>query len=130
MGSPYRASTNFGGIVPLNVHTRNAFWVGMFGWNFSAMGSLAKMPEFKLDGTLGLYVRLVVAPICVASTATRGKNSLNRWCAHIGPGGRPSMGPCPPPSAGSTACIVWLASSMGAGFRNCLLYTSPSPRDG
>ncbi|PYR08982.1 MAG: hypothetical protein DMG00_14450 [Acidobacteria bacterium] len=43
---------------------------------------------------------------------------MNRWCAQIGPGGRPSIGPKPPPSAGSTGFIVWFASAVGAGLRH------------
>jgi hypothetical protein len=33
-------------------------------------------------------------------------------------GGRPSIGPRPPPSSGSTGCNVTLASAVGTGFRH------------
>src|SRR6478609_1882839 len=75
------------------------------------------MPELRLDGTCGLYTVLVWAGACTACTATAGGNWSNFWCAHTGPGGRPTMGPNPPPSNGSTACNVWLASAVGAGFK-------------
>ena len=39
----------------------------------------------------------------VAEMATAGACSVNFWCAQTGPGGRPSIGPKPPPSIGSTA---------------------------
>src|SRR5689334_9870477 len=48
--------------------------------------------------------------------AITGGSWLNCWCAQIGPGGRPSIGPMPPPSAGSTACWVVFAWAVGAGF--------------
>ena len=59
---------------------------------------------------------LTRAPSCEASTATAGGNALNRWCAHTAPGGRPSIGPKPPPSAGSTALCVWFDCAVGKGF--------------
>src|SRR5215217_86541 len=44
-----------------------------------------------------------------------GGSWANCWCAQIGPGGRPSIGPVPPPSAGSTGCWVVFAWAVGAG---------------
>src|SRR5699024_8324997 len=35
----------------------------------------------------------------------------------IGPGGRPSIGHVPPPSAGSTGCCVWFDCAVGAGVK-------------
>ena len=49
--------------------------------------------------------------------AITGGSWLNCWCAQIGPGGRPSIGPVPPPSAGSTGCCVVFAWAVGAGFK-------------
>jgi len=51
------------------------------------------MPEFRLDATCGLYMKLVMAGACVAWTHTAGANSEKRWCAQTEPGGRPSHGP-------------------------------------
>src|SRR5207244_4248923 len=49
---------------------------------------------------------------------TWGANRVNSWCAQIGPGGRPSMGPVSPgvtpSSAGFNTCWVWLAWAVGA----------------
>src|SRR5690242_246026 len=47
---------------------------------------------------------------------TAGGSNVNCWCAQIGPGGRPSIGPVPPPSAGSTGCDVVFACAVGAGL--------------
>src|SRR5260221_833466 len=44
------------------------------------------------------------------------ENCAHRWCAQAAPGGRPSIGPVPPPSRGSTGCCVVLAAAWGAGF--------------
>src|SRR5262249_57049099 len=93
IGSPYRPCTSFGGIVPLNVHTEFRFWVGSPGWNFSGIDCVGSIPEFKLEGTCGLYTVLAFAPSCVAVTAIFGGKSVNPWCAQIGPPGRPSIGP-------------------------------------
>src|SRR5215213_5970535 len=93
---------SFGGIVPLNVQTVFGFCVGQFGWNRSGIG----------------YAELVVACACDISTATAGGNCANRWCAQTAPGGRPSIGPVPPPSLGSTGCCVWFACAVGAGRRD------------
>ena len=60
---------------------------------------------------------LVLAPSTEASTAIAGGRRPNCWCAQIGPGGRPSIGPVPPPSAGSTGCCVVFAWAVGAGVR-------------
>src|SRR4029077_10188670 len=98
--------TRFGGSVPLNVHNERGPWSGKSGCRRGPLGDAALIPELRLDGTVGLYVVLTLAPICVTSTATAGGKSLNRWCAHTSPGGRPSIGPKPPPSAGSTARCV------------------------
>src|ERR1051326_9144256 len=49
--------------------------------------------------------------------AITGGSWLNCWCAQIAPGGRPSIGPMPPPSAGSTGCCVVFAWAVGAGFK-------------
>src|SRR5215216_4639127 len=49
--------------------------------------------------------------------AITGGSWLNCWCAQMGPGGRPSIGPVPPPSAGSTGCCVVFAWAVGAGFK-------------
>ena len=49
--------------------------------------------------------------------AITGGSWANCWCAQIGPGGRPSIGPVPPPSAGSTGCCVVFAWAVGAGFK-------------
>ena len=46
-----------------------------------------------------------------------GGSWVNCWCAQIGPGGRPSIGPVPPPSAGSTGCGVVFAWAVGAGVK-------------
>src|SRR5229473_4271738 len=73
------------------------------------------MLEFRLGGTPGLYVLLTLAPSCETSTAIWGGKRVNSWCAQMGPGGRPSIGPLPPPSAGSTGCCVWLDCAVGAG---------------
>src|SRR5712692_2951000 len=73
------------------------------------------MLEFRLAGTPGLYTLLTFAPSIVTSTATWGGNLVNSWCAQMGPGGRPSIGPVPPPRAGSTVCWVVLACAIGAG---------------
>src|SRR5216684_7312122 len=61
-------------------------------------------------------MEFTLAPCCVTSMATLGGNTLNRWCAQTAPGGRPSMGPKPPPNAGSTRCSVWLDCAVGKGF--------------
>src|SRR3954468_11829851 len=52
----------------------------------------------------------------LTSTATWGGKREKSWCAQSGPGGRPSMGPVPPPNAGSTACCVWFDCSDGGGL--------------
>src|SRR5678815_1348417 len=75
------------------------------------------MPEFMFDATCGLYVVLVLAPSTEASTAIAGGRRPNCWCAQIGPGGRPSIGPVPPPNAGSTGCCVVFAWAVGAGVK-------------
>src|SRR5438270_7677900 len=107
--------SSLGGIVPLNVHTEFSFCVGMPGWNFSGRGADGLMPEFRLGATPGLYDMLgPLFPICDTSTATCGGTLSQPWCAHIGPGGRPSIGPLPPPRIGSTACSVWFDSRVGA----------------
>src|SRR5215217_438550 len=49
--------------------------------------------------------------------AIAGGRRPNCWCAQIGPGGRPSIGPVPPPNAGSTGCCVVFAWAVGAGVR-------------
>src|SRR5215470_7788749 len=49
--------------------------------------------------------------------AIAGGSRPNCWCAQIGPGGRPSIGPVPPPSAGSTGCCVWFDCAVGAGVK-------------
>src|ERR1041385_4821497 len=46
-----------------------------------------------------------------------GGSCASCWCAQIGPGGRRSIGPVPPPSAGSTGCCVVFASAVGAGVK-------------
>src|SRR3954467_11851030 len=52
----------------------------------------------------------------VTSIATWGGKRLKSWWAQSGPGGRPSMGPSPPPRPRSTACCVWFDCSVGTGF--------------
>src|SRR5471030_1033817 len=59
---------------------------------------------------------LTVAPCMLTSTATLGGKSDQPWWAQRGPGGRPSMGPVPVPSAGSKACCVWFDCSAAAGI--------------
>src|SRR6185369_3495661 len=49
--------------------------------------------------------------------AITGGSWVNCWCAQIGPGGRTSIGPVPPPRAGSTGCCVVFAWAVGAGFK-------------
>src|SRR5215217_3809357 len=49
--------------------------------------------------------------------AITGGSWANCWCAQIGPGGLPSIGPVPPPSAGSTGCCVVFAWAVGAGVK-------------
>src|SRR2546428_3379785 len=101
----------------MNVQSLSVRWSGRFGWKRGRKAVAALIPEFRLDGTPGLYTRLGFAPSCVTSTATLGGNCSNSWCAQIGPGGRPSIGPNPPPSSGGTGCCVVLASFVGAGLR-------------
>src|SRR5438094_3301590 len=78
------------------------------------------MPELRLAGTPGSYTVLTLAPSVETGTAIAGGNRVNSWCAQIGPGGRPSMGPVSPgvtpSSAGLNTCGVWLAWAVGAGF--------------
>src|SRR6266705_2313762 len=54
--------------------------------------------------------------------AITGENRVNSWCAQIGPGGRPSIGPVSPGVTPSSAvfrgCWVVLACAVGAGVRN------------
>src|SRR5216683_912362 len=107
--------TSLGGSVPLNVHIASGPWSGRPGWKRGWKGSAGLMLEFRLGGTPGLYVLLTLAPSCETSTAIWGGKRVNSWCAQMGPGGRPSMGPVPPPSAGSTVCWVVLACAIGAG---------------
>src|SRR5258706_6776631 len=79
------------------------------------------MPELRLAGTPGSETVLILAPSVETGTAIAGGNRVNSWCAQIGPGGRPSMGPVSPgltpSSAGLRGCWVELASAVGAGFR-------------
>ena len=103
-------------MVPLKVHTAFGPCVGRPGWNLSGIDWPALNPELRVDGTPGLYDVFVVACACDTSTPMRGGNCSKRWCAQIGPGGRPSMGPVPPPSSAGTGCCVWLASFVGAGL--------------
>src|ERR1051325_970179 len=72
-------------------------------------------PEFICDETAGLYLVFVVAGVCHASTQTCGGNTSKRWCAQSDPGGRPSIGPVPPPRIAGTDCCVVFASAVGAG---------------
>jgi len=64
---------------------------------------------------------LFLAPSCVAMMATFGGRAAKSWCAQMGPGGRPSMGPVSPAvtpgKAGSRSCCVWFDSAVGAGSR-------------
>ena len=94
----------------------------MLGWNFNGIGVAGLMPEFRLDGTCGLYVVLVVAGEVEASIPITGGFWVKRWCPQMAPGGRPSIGPvrpvCPPTSLGSSGCCVWLACACGAGLND------------
>src|SRR5919206_1417591 len=112
---------SFGGMVPLKVHTLLGFWVGRPGWNFSGIEAVGSIPQLNCESTPGLYVVWAVACACDASMATLGANcgNPNLWCAQMGPGGLPSMGPVSPGttpgSAGSNNCWVVFASAVGAG---------------
>src|SRR6266852_65631 len=112
---------NLGGSVPLCVQSARVDWSGRPGWKVGRKGAAALMPELRLDGTPGSYAVLTLAPSCVTSMATAGGNAANCWCAQIGPGGRPSMGPVSPGRTPSSAvfsgCWVALASAVGAGLR-------------
>src|SRR6266852_4865149 len=112
---------NLGGSVPLCVQSARVDWSGRPGWKVGRKGAAALMPELRLYGTPGSYAVLTLAPSCVTSMATAGGNAANCWCAQIGPGGRPSMGPVSPGRTPSSAvfsgCWVALASAVGAGLR-------------
>src|SRR6478609_4559565 len=114
--------TNFGGIVPLKVHTEFGFCVGKPGWNLHGSGVVGSIPEFRFEATAGLYTVFVCAWACDISTEICGAWSPKPWCAQIGPGGRPSTGPvspvCPLTRAGSRGCCVWLAWAVGVGVRS------------
>src|SRR6267154_3978545 len=107
--------TSFGGSVPLKVHIASGPWSGRLGWKRGGKGAAGLMLEFRLGGTPGLYVLLTFAPSMVTSIDSAGGNRVNSWCAQMGPGGRPSIGPKPPPRAGSTGCCVWFDSAVGGG---------------
>src|ERR1700704_258100 len=77
---------------------------------------------------------LTLAPSVETGTAIAGGNRVNSWCAQIGPGGRPSMGPVSPgltPSnAGLRSCWVVLACAVGAGLKVAIAFRRNTSKRG
>src|SRR5438477_3490374 len=105
-------------MVPFKVQTELGCCVGKRGSRLNRKGKdcVGTMPEFRLEATPGLYDVLAAACATLTSIATCGGNCAKAWCAQIAPGGRPSIGPVPPPSLTSTGWVVGFASAVGAGF--------------
>lgn len=90
--------------------------IGMEAWTYDRCRVDARIERMGFPGCIR---HLPSPPSTDASTATFGGKILNCWCDQTAPGGRPSMGPKPPPKAGSTACKVSLQSAVGTGLSGC-----------